>query len=50
MFYADVVVDDLPSQLAFAGDHVTFSLTGIDMSSVNVGKSQLGERKRRGLG
>ena len=36
--FADVTVDDLPAQLAFAGDHVTFALTGIDMSSVNVGK------------
>jgi len=36
--FADVSVDDLPAQLAFAGDHVTFALTGIDMSSVNVGK------------
>ena len=36
--FADLTVDDLPAQLAFAGDHVTFALTGIDMSSVNVGK------------
>nr|KAG5709607.1 hypothetical protein BaRGS_001657 [Batillaria attramentaria] len=32
-----VTVDDMASQLAFAGDHVTMTLTGIDISSVNVG-------------
>ncbi|KAK7100178.1 HBS1-like protein isoform X2 [Littorina saxatilis] len=33
----NVTVDDLTAQIAFAGDHVTLSLTGIDMSSVNIG-------------
>ncbi|XP_076440596.1 HBS1-like protein isoform X2 [Babylonia areolata] len=33
----NVAVDDVASQIAFAGDHVTFSLTNIDMTSVNVG-------------
>lgn len=32
-----VMVDDLPFQIAFAGDRASFTLTNIDMSSVQVG-------------
>lgn len=32
-----VTVDDIPVQVAFAGDHVNMTLAGIDMANVNIG-------------
>ncbi|KAH9515292.1 HBS1-like protein, partial [Bulinus truncatus] len=32
-----VFIDDVSASLAFAGDHVNLTLSGVDMSSVNVG-------------
>jgi hypothetical protein len=31
-------VDELPSQIAFAGDSTTMTLTNVDMSNIQVGE------------
>ena len=38
-FSADVFIDDAPEAVAFAGDQVNITLSGVDMVNVNIGKN-----------
>lgn len=37
------MIDEVPAQIAFAGDQVTMVLTGIDIINVNLGEWNLKE-------
>jgi len=37
VFDAGISIDDLPVQIAFAGDNVILTLTGIDSTNLSIG-------------